>query len=157
MAAAALGGVPTVAVPLVVAAAVLTLAGLRFRWAASVAVLAIAGALALGNAAAPVAVVTGIAAALYLLSVHTIDLPPGVVAVTPSVLGAALGFGAAGLLASTLPGRHAWWPLIAPVTVVLIYLLAVGPLRSEIRDDRNPSGGSEGSATPPPAGHLRQP
>jgi hypothetical protein len=130
MAAAALRGVSAVAVPLVVAAAVLALAGLRFRWAASAAVSAIAGALALGNAAALVAVVAGIAAAVYLLSVHAIDLPPGVVPATPSVLGAMLGFGAAALLASALPSGHAWWPVIAPVTVVLIYVVAVSPLRS---------------------------
>jgi len=129
MAAAALGGVPTVAVPLVVAAAVLALAALRFRWAASAAVLAVAGALAHGNAAAPVAVVIGLAAAVYLLSVHTINLPLGVVPATPSVLGAALGFGTAALLASAVPGGHPWWPVVAPVTVVLIYVLAVRPLR----------------------------
>jgi hypothetical protein len=128
MAGAALRGVPTVAVPLVVAAAVLALAGLRFRLAASAAVPAIAGALALGNVTALVALVAGIAGAIYLLSVHAIDLPPDVVPATPSVLGAMLGFGAAALLVSALPGGQAWWPVIAPVTVVLIYVVAVRPL-----------------------------
>jgi hypothetical protein len=128
MAAAALLGAPMVAVPLVVAAAFLALAGLRFRWATSAAVPAIAGTLALSNATALAAVAAGIAATVYLLSVHTINQPPGVVPATPSVLGAALGFGAAALLASTLPGGHTWWPVIAPVTVVLIYVLAVRPL-----------------------------
>jgi hypothetical protein len=28
-----------------------------------------------------------------------------------------------------VPGGHPWWPVIAPVTVVILYLLAVRPLR----------------------------
>lgn len=122
---------PALVPALALVAAALALAGVWFRRAASAAVLVTAGALALGDAPVPVAVTAGIAAALYLLSVHAIGQPPGVVPVTPSVLGAMLGFGAAALLASALPGGLPWWPVIAPVTVVLVYLLAVGPLRRD--------------------------
>jgi len=129
MATAVLPGAPTLALPLVEAAALLALAGLRFRHAATAAVLAIIGALALSNPTAPLAAAGGIAAAIYLLSVHAIGQPPGVVPVTPAALGGALGFGAAALLAAIVPGRHVWWPVIAPVTVVILYLLTVRPLR----------------------------
>jgi hypothetical protein len=116
-------------VALVLAAAALALAGVWYRRAAPVAVLANAAALALGDATVLVTVTAGIAAAVYLLGVHAIDRPPGVVPVPPSALAAMLVFGAAVLLASALPGGLPWWPLIAPVTVLLGYLLAVGPLR----------------------------
>jgi hypothetical protein len=129
MAAAALPGAPTLALPLVEAAALLALAGLRFRHAATAAVLTIIGALAVSNPTALLAVAAGIAAAVYLLSVHAIDQPPGVVPLTPSALGGALGFGVAALLVAVVPGGHPWWPVIAPVTVVILYLLAVRPLR----------------------------
>ena len=129
MAAAALPGAPTLALPLVEAAALLALAGLRFRHAASAAVLTIIGALTLSNPTALLAVAAGIAAAVYLLSVHAIGQPPGVVPLTRSALGGTLGFGAAALLVAIVPGGHPWWPVIAPVTVVILYLLAVRPLR----------------------------
>jgi len=98
MATAALPGAPTLALPLVEAAALLALAGLRFRHAATAAVLTIIGALTLSNPTALLAVAAGIGAAVYLLSVHAIGQPPGVVPLTPSVL-------------------------------VILYLLAVRPLR----------------------------
>ncbi|MEU9807704.1 hypothetical protein [Mycobacterium sp. NPDC050853] len=128
MVTAAVGGITKYAVPVSVCATVLVLAGLRFRIAAILAVLSAIGALALGNTPAVLATLSGLAAATYLLTAYPLHLPSAVIAVRNEVIIPALLFACAALLATALPVQgQSWLPFIVPVTVVLIYVVAVWP------------------------------
>jgi hypothetical protein len=62
----------------------------------------------------------GLCAAAYLVLRHT-------AAVTaPTVLGA-VGFTAAGLAAASLPIEMPWVPLLAPLAVLVVYVLVTRP------------------------------
>jgi hypothetical protein len=129
MVTASVGGITKYAVPVAVCATVLVLAGLRFRIAAMLAVLAVIGVLALGNTPAVLATLSGLAAATYLLTAYPLHLPSDVVAVRYEVIIPALLFACAALLATALPVQgKSWLSFIVPVSVVLIYVVAVWPL-----------------------------
>lgn len=107
-------------------AAVLT--GLVFRPAATVAVVLAIVTIALDGPSPLLAAVSGLAATLYLLLRHALS---GVLTVTQPTIVAALGFTVVGLAATWFPLRVPWLPLVAPLAVLGIYLLAVRPFVGE--------------------------
>lgn len=109
-------------------AAVLVLAGLRWRTFATLAVLFVIGVLAFGDSSPALAMLSGLAAVLYLLAAYPLHWPPRVNALKFEVIIPAVMFGCAALLAAAIPaGRSSWLPLAVPVAVVLIYVLALRP------------------------------
>ena len=105
-------------------AAFCVLAGLFIRPAATIAVLAALAALALSEPAPLFAGLSGLSAAAYLVIRHAVGVPDMVTTTRPTVLGAT-GFTLAGLVAVSLPAHVAWLPLLAPVAVATVYLLAI--------------------------------
>ncbi|MCB0941386.1 MAG: hypothetical protein KDB72_14255 [Mycobacterium sp.] len=106
-------------------AGVAVLAGLRLRVAATAAVLAAAGAIALAEPLPLFAAVSGVAAAAYLVLRHTTMTGPTVAGL--------VGFAVAGVGATTVPAGWSWLPLVAPVAVVLIFLALIGPFVDDER------------------------
>ena len=106
-------------------AGVAVLAGLRLRVAATAAVLAAGGAIALAEPPPLLAAVCGVAAAAYLVLRHTTMTGPTVAGL--------VGFAVAGVVATTAPAGWSWLPLLAPVAVVLIFLVLIGPFVDDER------------------------
>jgi hypothetical protein len=103
-----------------VVAAAAVLAGSVFRPAATVAVLVTVVVIVLTDAPPVLTATGGLCAAAYLVLRHT-------AAVTaPTVLGA-VGFTAAGLAAASLPIEMPWVPLLAPLAVLVVYVLVTRP------------------------------
>ncbi|MBF6144501.1 hypothetical protein [Nocardia nova] len=128
---------PWAAIPVFVT----VVAGWWFRSVAVVAVLIALGALAWADTGALAAAGTGLVATTYLLNTATLHAPAGVVPTTlPSVIGA-LGFAAAAVLATLIPGRLAWLPLAAPVLVIVLYAAIVQGLtvRGDAPDSAEPT------------------
>jgi hypothetical protein len=103
-----------------VSAAVVVLAGSVFRPAAAIAVLATVAVIVLADTPPVLAATSGLCAAAYLVLRHTAAVG------TPSVLGA-VGFTAAGLAAASLPFQLPWVPLLAPLAVLVLYVLITRP------------------------------
>ena len=103
-----------------VVAAAAVLAGSVFRPAATVAVLLTVAAIVLADAPPVLTATSGLCAAAYLVLRHT-----GAVT-SPTVLGA-VGFTAAGLAAASLPFQLPWVPLLAPLAVLVLYVLVTRP------------------------------
>ena len=104
-------------------AGVAVLAGLYLRAAATVAVLATVSAIALAEPQPLLAAVSGVAGAAYLVLRHTTMTRPTVVGL--------VGFGAVGVVATAVPAGWSWLPLAAPVAVLLIFLVSIGPFVDE--------------------------
>jgi hypothetical protein len=103
-----------------VAAAAAVLVGSVFRPAATIAVLLTASVIVLADAPAVLTATSGLCAAAYLVLRHT-------AAVTaPTVVGA-VGFTAAGLAAVSLPIQLPWVPLLAPLAVLVLYVVVTRP------------------------------
>jgi len=96
------------------------LLGLRFRVAATAAVLLAATALVLSDASPVASAMCGLCAAGYLVLRYsaTVEYPAAVTAV---------GLAAAVLAAIWFAPELPWLPLLAPVAVIGIYTLAVRP------------------------------
>jgi hypothetical protein len=103
-----------------VVAAAVVLAGSVFRPAATIAVLLTVAVIVLADAPPVLTATSGLCAAAYLVLRHT----PAVS--SPTVLGA-VGFTAAGLAAASLPIELPWVPLLAPLAVLLIYVVVTRP------------------------------
>ena len=101
-------------------AAVAVLAGNVFRAAAMLAVLIGVAVIVLADAPPMLAALSGLCAAAYLVLRHTAT------ATAPTVLGA-VGFATAGLAAASIPVQLPWVPLVAPVAVLVIYVLVTRP------------------------------
>jgi hypothetical protein len=113
----------------VAVALIAVLASLYLRAAATVAVLAVTGAVALAGPQPMLAAVSGVCAAAYLVLMHAALTRPTAVGIA--------GFAANGVLATALPAGLPWLPLLAPVAVVAVIGLALTPfLRAE---DQGPS------------------
>jgi hypothetical protein len=116
--------------PALVAAALAVIAvlvGIQFRSAATLAVLLTVSAIVLSAPPPAFTALSGLSAAAYLVLRHAAGRPAGVITATwPTVIGA-VGFTAAGLAAAWFPLRLPWVPLLAPLTIVAIYLLATRP------------------------------
>ena len=101
-------------------AAAAVLAGSVIRPAAASAVLATGGVIVLADAPPVLAATSGLCAAAYLVLRHTASVG------APTVLGA-VGFTAAGLAAASLPFQLPWVPLVAPLAVLVLYVLMTRP------------------------------
>ena len=103
-----------------VAASAAVLAGSVFRPAASVAVLLTVSVIVLADAPPVLTATSGLCAAAYLVLRHTAAVT------SPTVVGA-VGFTAAGLAAASLPIQLPWVPLLAPLAVLVLYVLVTRP------------------------------
>jgi len=114
------------------------LAGLVIRLAATLAVVAVVGALALSEPSPVVAAIAGLAATAYLVVRHADGTDAACALTVPTVL-AALGLSAVTVLGATVPFALPWVPLVAPLAVVAAYVIVLdryagnpghgGPLR----------------------------
>lgn len=105
-------------------AVVAVLDGIVFRPAATLAVLLAVSALALSDPSPVQAALAGLLATAYLVLRHAVT---GVVTASPPTIVAALGFTFVGLAATAFPLQLPWLPLLAPLAVLGIYLLATRP------------------------------
>ncbi|HKH52489.1 MAG TPA: hypothetical protein VKA77_11995 [Mycobacterium sp.] len=103
-----------------VVAAAVVLAGSVFRPAATIAVLLTVVVIVLADVPSVLAATSGLCAAAYLVLRHT----PAVS--SPTVLGV-VGFTAAGLAAASIPFQLPWVPLLAPLAVLMIYVVVTRP------------------------------
>jgi hypothetical protein len=97
------------------------------RPAATLAVLLAVLAIAVSNPSPVLAASSGLCAAAYLVSRHAASTPSGVVIGSWPTTIAAVGFTFAGLVATSFPLQVPWLPLVAPVAVLAIYVLATRP------------------------------
>ena len=85
----------------------------------------------LSNPAATLAAVSGLSAAIYLVLRHAAGSGAGLDSVSGATLVGAVGFAFAGVVATAFPLQLPWLPLLAPLAVFAVYLLATRPfLRS---------------------------
>ena len=103
-----------------VVAAAAVLAGSVFRPAATIAVLTTVAVLVLADAPPVLTATSGLCAAAYLVLRHTAAVT------SPTMLGA-VGFTAVGLAAASLPIQLPWVPLLAPLAVLVLYVLVTRP------------------------------
>jgi hypothetical protein len=108
-------------------AAVAVLAGTVFRPLATLAVLLTVTAIVLSDPAVPLVAVSGLSAAVYLVLRHATATGTGLDTVSGATMVGAVGFTFAGLVATAFPLRLPWLPLLAPLAVFAIYLLAIRP------------------------------
>ena len=103
-----------------------------FRPIATLAVLLTVVAIALSGPPATVAAVSGLSAAAYLVLRHAASSGAGLDSVSGATMVSAVGFTLVGLVATAFPLRLPWLPLLAPLAVFAVYLLATRPY---LRDD----------------------
>jgi hypothetical protein len=130
----AAGGVGThgPAATLAVSALGAVVAAILFRPVATLAVVLTAAVIASTGSTATVAAVAGLSAAVYLVLRHAAASGAGLDSVSAATLVSAMGFTLVGLVATAFPLRLPWLPLLAPLAVFAIYLLATRPfLRDE--------------------------
>jgi hypothetical protein len=111
-------------------AVVAVAAGTLFRPVATLAVLLTVVVIALSDPAATPAAVSGLAgllAAVYLALRHAAGSGTGLDSVSGATLVGAVGFTFAGLVATAFPLALPWLPLLAPLAVFALYLLATRP------------------------------
>ncbi len=115
-----------------VSALVAVAAAILLRPIATLAVLLTVLVIAMTSPSAVVAAVAGLSAAVYLMLRHAAASGAGLDSVSAATLVSALGFTLAGLVATAFPLQLPWLPLLAPLAVFAIYLLATRPfLRNE--------------------------
>lgn len=107
-----------------VAASAAVLLGSVFRPAATIAVLLTVSVIVLADAPPVLTAISGLCAAAYLVLRHTAAVT------SPTVVGA-VGFTAAGLAAASLPIQLPWVPLLAPLAVLVLYVVVTRPFWSE--------------------------
>ncbi|HZC89516.1 MAG TPA: hypothetical protein VE400_02390 [Mycobacterium sp.] len=113
-------------------AAIAVTAAILFRPVATLAVLLTVAVIVLSGPPATLAAVSGLSAAIYLVLRHAAGTGIGLDSVSAATLVSALGFTLVGLVATAFPLRLPWLPLLAPLAVFAIYLLATRPfLRDE--------------------------
>jgi hypothetical protein len=117
------------------AATVAVLIGTVFRQVATLAVLLTVAAIVLSNPAPTLAAVSGLSAAAYLVLRHAAASGTGLDTVSGPTMVGAVGFAFAGLVATAFPLRLPWLPLLAPLAIFAIYVLATRPF---LRDENLP-------------------
>jgi hypothetical protein len=122
-------GIQAAGAALVVAilAACAVLAGMRFRVAATLAVLLAAAVIMLIDAEPLLTGAAGLSAACYLVLRHTERGLSRSAAVSPSAMLTAMGFTVISVVAASIPFQLPWLPLLAPPTVFAAYVLATWP------------------------------
>ncbi len=125
----AAAGLQTAGPALVLAmlAAVWVLAGIAFRAMGTVAVLFAAAAIVAAEAPPMLAALAGLSAACYLVLRYTEGGSTRIIGASAPALLAALGFTFAGVLAASFPFQLPWLPLLAPLAVFGIYVIATRP------------------------------
>jgi len=116
--------------PAVVAGAVAVIAvgvGIAFRPAATIAVLLSVAMIVVSDPSHVLAALSGFCAAAYLVCRYAVSTSPGVVTGSWPTVVAAVGFTFAGLVATSFPLQLPWLPLVAPLAVLAIYVLAARP------------------------------
>ena len=108
-------------------AAAMVLAGIPLRIAATVAVLSAAAAIVVSDAPPMLAALAGLSAACYLVLRYTEGGSTRVLGASAPAMVAALGFTFVGVLAASFPFELPWLPLLAPLAVLGIYVLATRP------------------------------
>jgi hypothetical protein len=103
-----------------VVAVTAVLAGIVFRPAATFAVLLTVAVMVLADAPPVLTATCGLCAAAYLVLRHASAVS------SPTVL-CAVGFAAAGLAAASVPFQLPWVPLLAPLAVLVIYVVVTRP------------------------------
>jgi hypothetical protein len=116
---------PALVLAMLAAAAVL--AGILIRVAATVAVLSSAAAIVVSDAPPMLAALAGLSAACYLVLRFTEGGSTRVLGASTPAMVAALGFTFVGVLAASFPFELPWLPLLAPLAVFGIYVLATRP------------------------------
>lgn len=109
------------------AAVVAVVAGILSRPVATLAVLFTVGVIAVSDPAATLAAVSGLSAAVYLVLRHAGGSAIGLDSVSGATMVSAVGFTLVGLVATAFPLQLPWLPLLAPLAVFAIYLLATRP------------------------------
>jgi hypothetical protein len=118
------GGFAVTAAALAVTA---VLAGIRFRPAATLAVLCTVAVIVLSDSPPVFAGLSGLSAAAYLVLRHAVHTPAGAVTASVPIAIAALGFTFVGLVATAFPLRLPWLPLLAPLAVFGLCVLVSRP------------------------------
>ncbi len=108
-------------------ATAMVLAGIPLRIAATVAVLSAAAAIVVSDAPPMLAALAGLSAACYLVLRYTEGGSTRVLGASAPAMVAALGFTFVGVLAASFPFELPWLPLLAPLAVLGIYVLATRP------------------------------
>ena len=108
-------------------AAAAVLAGIALRIAATVAVLSAAAAIVVSDAPPMLAALAGLSAACYLVLRYTEGGSTRVLGASAPAMVAALAFTFVGVLAASFPFELPWLPLLAPLAVFGIYVLATRP------------------------------
>ena len=115
------------ALVLAMLAAATVVAGIGFRVAATAAVLLAAAAIVVADAPPMLAALAGLSAACYLVLRYTEGGSTRVLGASAPAMVAALGFTFVGVLAASFPFELPWLPLLAPLAVFGIYVLATRP------------------------------
>ncbi|MBW0012897.1 hypothetical protein [Mycobacterium sp.] len=115
------------AVVLAAAALIAVGAGLVFRQAATFAVLLSVATILASNPSPVFAAWSGLCAAGYLVCRHAVGAHAAAVLWSWPTVVAAVGFTAAGLVATSFPLGLPWLPLAAPLGALAIYVLATRP------------------------------
>jgi hypothetical protein len=102
-------------------------AGIVLRSAATIAVLLTVATIVLGATPHLLAALSGLAAAAYLVCRHAVGPRAAAVAGSWPTIIAALGFSFVGLVATSFPVQVPWLPLVAPLGVLAIYVVATRP------------------------------
>jgi hypothetical protein len=108
-------------------AAAAVLAGIPIRVAATAAVLFAAAAIVAFDAPPMLAALAGLSAACYQVLRFTEGGSTRVLGTSTPAMVAALGFTFVGVLAASFPFELPWLPLLAPLAVFGIYVLATRP------------------------------
>ncbi len=109
------------------AAVIAVMAGILVRPVATLAVLLTVGVIVLSDPTATLAAVAGLLAAVYLVLRHAAAAGAGLEGVSGATMVGAVGFAFAGLVATAFPLQVPWLPLLAPLAVFAVYLLAARP------------------------------
>ena len=115
------------ALVLAMASAAAVLLGIALRVVATAAVLSAAAALVASDAPPMLAALAGLSAACYLVLRYTEAGSTRVIGASAPAMLAALGFTFVGVLAASFPFELPWLPLLAPLAVFAIYVLATRP------------------------------
>ena len=106
--------------------------GMKFRPAATCAVLLTVATILLAPPPAVFAALAGLCAAAYLVCRYAVGTSAGVIGSWPSwpTVVAAGGFSFVGLVATSFPLQLPWLPLAAPLGALAMYVLAIRPFLS---------------------------
>jgi len=101
--------------------------GVVLRPVATLAVVLVVFSIVVSDPSPALVALSGICATAYLVCRHATGPTAGtILASVPTIIGA-LGFSFAGLVATSFPLQLPWVPLVAPLAVLAIYVLATRP------------------------------